>query len=124
MISHRTLTIAAMSLIGVLLVGCGSSGNDSSSPTSATSSGAGTSNTVTIDNFAFTPDVLTVSVGDTVTWTNAQGVAHTVTADDEGFDSGNLAESADFSQTFATAGTFAYHCSIHPSMTGAVMVQG
>jgi plastocyanin len=76
----------------------------------------------------FTLQDLSVPVGSTVTWTNLDGAAHTVTAGVPGektgeFDSGRLANGATFSQTFAQAGTVAYFCAIHPSMRGTVTVQ-
>ncbi len=80
---------------------------------------------VSISNFAFVPASVTVNVGDTVTWTNNQGgVPHTVSSDTGAFDSGTLNGGGTFAQTFGTAGTFAYHCNIHPSMTGSVVVTG
>ena len=80
-------------------------------------------NKVTISNLAFSPLSLTVAVGTTVTWTNKDSVAHTVTSDSGVFNSGNLANGATFSNTFNTAGTFAYHCSIDTNMTGTIIVQ-
>lgn len=77
---------------------------------------------VTIDNFAFSPQSLQVKVGTTVTWTNNQGTTHTVTSDTGEWDSGNLSQGKSFSFTFTKAGTFAYHCAIHSSMTGTVEV--
>ena len=76
---------------------------------------------VTISGFAFSPGTVTVSVGDTVTWTNNDGVGHTATGDD--FDTGTISGGATASVTFDTAGTFAYHCSIHPQMNGTVVVE-
>jgi len=79
---------------------------------------------VRIAGFAFAPDSRSVKVGDSVTWTNQDGATHTVTADDGAFDSGNLAGGKAFSFTFEEAGTYAYHCNIHQSMTGTVTVTG
>jgi plastocyanin len=81
------------------------------------------SGAVSIASFSFQPAALTVSAGTTVTWTNNDSAGHTVTADDGSFKSDTLAKGATFSQTFDTPGTFAYHCSIHPSMTGTVTVK-
>ena len=78
---------------------------------------------ISIANFAFAPAAITVSVGGTVTWTNSDSAGHTVTADDGSFKSDTLVSGATFSQTFAKAGTFAYHCSIHSAMTGTVTVK-
>ncbi|MBL8776631.1 MAG: cupredoxin family copper-binding protein [Acidimicrobiales bacterium] len=75
-----------------------------------------------ISDFSFIPDPISITVGDSVTWTNEDGFAHTVTADDDSFDSGNLDGGATFEQTFDEAGEFAYHCNIHPQMTGTVSV--
>lgn len=77
---------------------------------------------VNIQNFAFTPSVLNVKVGDTVTWTNLDAATHTVEADAGAFKSGNLSTGLTFRHTFTAAGTFAYHCGPHPSMTGSVVV--
>jgi len=78
---------------------------------------------VTIKDFEFTPSAITIKVGDTVTWTNNGPSIHTVTADDGSFDSGDLSGGKTFSHTFQTAGTFAYHCSLHPFMKATVTVQ-
>ena len=80
---------------------------------------------VTIDNFAFSPATVTVNVGDTVTWTNAEGggIPHTATSDTGAFDTGSIADGASAAITFSTAGTFPYHCTIHPTMLGTVIVQ-
>lgn len=77
---------------------------------------------VSIVDFAFQPGSVEVPVGGSVTWTNNGSATHTVTSDSGAFDSGQLAPGASFSQTFDTAGTFTYHCSIHPQMTGTVIV--
>jgi plastocyanin len=77
---------------------------------------------VNIADFAFAPDSRSVKVGDSVKWTNKDGATHTVTADDGAFDSGSLAGGKSFSFTFDEAGTFTYHCNIHQSMTGRVVV--
>jgi plastocyanin len=78
---------------------------------------------VDIAGFAFSPQSITVNVGDTVTWTNADAQRHSATADDASFDTGTIARGASASETFATAGTFGYHCKVHPTMTGTVVVR-
>jgi plastocyanin len=77
---------------------------------------------VAIVDVAYQPGSILVQAGDTVTWTNSGSTPHTVTADDGSVDSGPLAPSASFSQTFPAAGLFTYHCAIHPRMTGAVTI--
>ena len=84
--------------------------------------GGGAGGAVAIKDFSFDPGASAVKVGDKVTWTNQGAVAHTVTFDEGGIDSGSLQAGGTFAQTFATAGTFAYHCSIHSQMTGTVVV--
>jgi plastocyanin len=79
--------------------------------------------TVTMESLQFQPATVTVEVGDTVTWSNADAVPHTATADDGSFDTGTISGGASASHTFTTAGTFAYHCEVHPTMTGTVVVQ-
>ena len=78
---------------------------------------------VKIDNFSFGPGALTVAVGTTVTWTNRDDIPHTVVSTDGVFKSKVLDTDEKFSYTFSKAGTYAYFCSIHPKMTGKVVVQ-
>jgi len=97
-------------------------GNDVSFTT--TSAGPTTFN-VTIVGFAFSPSTVTVHVGDIIKWTNNDGTTHTATSVSGpfSFNSGNLSGSGGtFSYTTTTAGTTSYQCSIHPSMTGTVIV--
>jgi plastocyanin len=75
---------------------------------------------VSITNFAFMPESTTVKKDATVTWTNEDSAAHTVVS--SVFDSPSLGKGQTFSHTFDTAGTYSYHCSIHPSMQGTVIV--
>lgn len=77
---------------------------------------------VTIKGFAFNPAAITVPAGTTITWTNEDSARHTVTLDNGAVTSDALSTGATYSQTFTSAGTFAYHCSIHPSMKGSVTV--
>jgi plastocyanin len=84
---------------------------------------AAASHTVQITDSAFGTSVLTVQVGDTVTWTNADDRPHTVTGQDGSFDSGNLDEGGTFSFTFTAPGTFAYLCQYHPEMTATIIVE-
>ena len=76
-----------------------------------------------ITQFAFDPPALEVAAGTTVTWTNQDPAPHTVTADDGSFASEILEPGMTFDFTFATAGTYAYSCQIHPSMEGTVAVR-
>jgi plastocyanin len=90
------------------------------SPTAVSGSAA-----VTIQNFSFSPQVITVKVGTTITWTDKDSTAHTVTSvsGPTSFNSGSLTPSGGtFQFKFSQAGTYSYHCMIHPSMTATVIV--
>ncbi|HEY2906209.1 MAG TPA: plastocyanin/azurin family copper-binding protein [Vicinamibacterales bacterium] len=84
---------------------------------------ANTGPQVTVDNFSFAPATTTVAVGTTVTWTNHDDIPHNVVSPDEKFKSPVLDTDQTFSHTFAVAGTYTYYCSIHPRMTGQVVVR-
>jgi plastocyanin len=78
---------------------------------------------VKMDNFTFTPQTLTVRSGTTVTWVNKDDVPHTVTSTDKKFKSRALDTDERFSFTFSAPGTYNYFCSVHPHMTGKVIVR-
>jgi plastocyanin len=78
---------------------------------------------VKIDNFVFGPQTLTVPVGTTVTWTNSDDIPHTSVSTDGVFKSKVLDTDEKFSYKFDKAGTYPYYCTIHPKMTGKVVVQ-
>jgi plastocyanin len=119
-IALMVIMLSLLALISLLACSSGSGyGNVATTTTSVASSG----NAVTLANFAFSPATLTVKVGTAVTWTNKDSATHTVTSDSGVFDSGNVAVNATYSYTFTKAGTYAYHCSIHTSMKGTVIVQ-
>ena len=78
---------------------------------------------VKIDNFSFGPATVTVPVGTTVTWINRDDIPHTVVSTDGVFKSKVRDTDETFSYTFTKAGTYPYFCSVHPKMTGKVVVQ-
>ena len=78
---------------------------------------------VKIDNFSFGPAAITVSVGTTVTWINRDDIPHTVVSTEKVFKSKVLDTDEKFSYTFTKPGEYPYFCSIHPKMTGKVIVQ-
>ena len=78
---------------------------------------------VKIDNFSFGPAELKIPVGTTVTWTNRDDIPHTAVSTDKMFKSKVLDTDEKFSFTFSKPGTYEYFCSIHPTMTGKVVVQ-
>ena len=79
---------------------------------------------VVIDNFNFSPKTFTVPAGATVTWTNHDNVPHVVTSADDQFKKSLVLKTGQrFSNTFATAGSYSYFCSIHPRMTAQIIVK-
>lgn len=79
---------------------------------------------VAISGFAFSPATLTVNSGDTVVWTNEDGVTHNVVSDAGGeIQSPNLPKGGTYSHIFSTPGTYAYICGLHPRMQGEIVVQ-
>ncbi len=78
---------------------------------------------VNIDNFSFSPATITVKAGTTVTWTNRDDIPHTVVADDKSFKSKALDTGDKFTFTPTKPGTYPYFCSIHPKMTGKLVVE-
>jgi plastocyanin len=138
---RRSSTVTIIIL--VILVAAGavalthkSSPNTTTSPTynsqpkssnnSANSNSQPAIGTVDIKNMAFTPSQITVAKGGTVTWTNNDNTTHTVVDDLSnvgGPNSGDIASGSSYSFTFTKTGSFQYHCSIHPSMRGTIVVK-
>jgi plastocyanin len=82
-----------------------------------------TAQSISIDNFSFTPKEITVAAGTTITWVNRDDVPHTVVSPDKKFRSKALDTDDQFSFTFTDAGTYSYFCSVHPVMTGKIIVK-
>jgi plastocyanin len=78
---------------------------------------------VKIDNFTMAPQTITVAAGSAVRWTNADDIPHTVVSEDHAFKSKVMDTNDQFTYTFPTAGSYKYFCSIHPKMTGTVVVK-
>jgi amicyanin len=78
---------------------------------------------IQIDNFSFGPAELKVAMGTTVTWTNRDDIPHTAVSTDKIFKSKVMDTDEKFSFTFSKPGTYEYFCSIHPKMTGKIVVQ-
>jgi plastocyanin len=117
----RYVLFIAMS---VLAAGCGSSSSPSTTaPTTSGTAVSIVSGSSTLTTTAYSPNPVTVAVGGTVTWRNNDSVAHTSTANNSAWNSGTIAPGGNFSMTFPSAGSFPYHCSIHPGMIGTVTVQ-
>jgi plastocyanin len=115
---HRVVSAVCSLVLVVSMAACGG-GSTNAAP--AGNSGSG--NTVTIKDFSFGPASLTVSAGATVTFENHGTQSHTATSDTPGqFDAGTVAPGTSTPVTFATKGTFAFHCSFHPTMHGTITV--
>jgi plastocyanin len=140
---HHLLWITVLVLLAsgtLLLAACGGASDTGASTPTATQQGSTPTqpgstptlpasiggNTVTmVENgtYAFSPAILTVPKGTTVTWTNKSDAPHTVTSDNNAFTgSSNLSENQTFQMTFTTAGTFTYHCAIHSYMKATIIV--
>lgn len=117
--------LATLLLLSFLVTGCGKSNDYGSNPGGGTPPPGNTpSHLVTMANFTFSPSSMTVAVGDTVTWRNDDNVGHTVTSDTgTELNSPLLGNGQSYQHVFGTAGTFPYHCSVHTTMTGTIIVQ-
>lgn len=128
------VVVVAAVIVWFLVANKGSNGNNSTNNMSnmdmstpnprSSASKPVAANAVTIQNFAFSPADISVKVGTKVTWTNNDSTTHTVTENDgqTGPDSGDLNPGSSYSFTFSKAGTYHYHCTLHPQMVGTVTV--
>ena len=113
----RIVGVVMPIMIAMLLLFAGSSRVTASDQPSAANVA------VKIDNFVFGPQAITVPVGTTVTWTNGDDIPHTAVSTDGVFKSKVMDTNEKFSYTFTKAGTYPYYCSVHPKMTGQVVVK-
>ncbi len=129
----RAAIAASAVTLALALAGCGSddddggssagsgSGSDSGQSAPKATEGSGP---VAIKDFLYKPENVTVSAGDSISFTNEDSANHTATANDGSFDTGTLEQGDSKSLTFDEPGTYAYICSFHPFMTGEVTVEG
>lgn len=113
-------TISALGIL-ILLGGCSYYQTQTQSSQTKTTAPTATANSVTIQNFAFSPAELKVKAGATVIWVNNDSAPHTIKS--ATFNSATLANGDKFEFKFDKAGTFDYACSIHPSMKGKIIVE-
>lgn len=121
----RPVVARTLPLLGIVLVGCGSTSATSSHATPTPAAGASTaaSANVGISAYKFVPSTISVKRGGSVTFSNRDPTAHTATADTgSSFDTGTLQQGQSKKVTFETSGTFPYHCVFHAFMTGSVIV--
>jgi plastocyanin len=125
--STRPPVGAALSLlaaIAALLVGCGGSSDGTDRTSSASSPSASGTKAVTISDYEYAPETLTVPIGTTVTFSNRDSTPHTATSKQSGaFESGSIDTGKSAKVTLDEAGTFAYYCLFHPFMKGTVVVE-
>jgi len=117
--TKKSVCLASLALpvvMAMLLLAASSSVSANAEPSAATAA-------VKIDNFVFGPQTLMVPVGTTVVWTNSDDIPHTSVSTDGVFKSKVLDTDERFSYTFTKPGTYPYYCTIHPKMTGKVVVQ-
>ena len=120
----RHLNTGALAFVMFVALAFLSSTNGKNPEIRASASSRNAKTEIVIDDFNFSPQTMTVPVGATVTWTNHDNVAHTVTSDDNQFKKSPVLTTGErFSANFATAGTYSYFCSIHHRMTGKIIVK-
>ena len=110
------LNILVLLISAMVITSCSKGSSYNSTPTTPPTA-------VSIVNMSFSPAALNVTLGTTVTWTNNDNMTHTVTSDSSAFDSGNLTVGSKFTKVFSVAGTYEYHCTIHPTMKGSIVVK-
>jgi plastocyanin len=118
------LVYLVMLVSAAMVAGCSSGQAPVQSVGTPVTPAAGT-NAILIKGFAFSPATITVSTGTAITWTNQDGAPHTIVSDagaPEAFSSDPLGQNGVFRFTLTRPGTYNYHCSIHPSMKGTVIV--
>ena len=122
---HPLIALVVTAVAALLLAGCGSGdGSSSAAPSTNTSSNPGSgggSDAVQIKDFKFSPASLTVKSGARITVTNGDSTAHTATADDGAFDTGNVDPGSSKTITVGKPGNYTYHCTIHPFMKGTIV---
>ena len=122
-----SIRFAVVFLAGLCLSACGSSNATPTSPTpppiAGTASVSMVSGARSLTTTAYSPNPVTVAVGTTVTWVNNDTSTHNSTADNGAFATGSIAPGASGNVKLQTAGTFVYHCTIHPGMVATIVVQ-
>ena len=117
----NTGTLAFFMLVALALL---SSIHGKNSETRESAPAKATKSEIAIDNFSFSPKTFAVPAGGAVTWINRDNVPHVVTSTDDQFKKSPVLKTGQrFSNTFATAGTYSYFCSIHPRMTAQIIVK-
>jgi plastocyanin len=123
MTARRTALVIVFSLAIVAAAAMGMASIVSAMPPSAGPMPSATPTLITIKDFVFTPKVVSIPIGGSVTWKNLDQAAHTVTdTSAHAFDSGSLAIGKTYTFTFAKPGVYKYICTVHPSMVATILV--
>ena len=121
------MTFRALLIVGLLAAyGCGSTSSSPSTPSTPAVTGTPVSivaGSSVLTTTAYAPNPVSVAVGGSVTWVNNDNVAHTSTANNGNWNSGSIAPGGQYTTTFPAAGSYTYHCAIHPGMVGTITVQ-
>lgn len=117
---RMSIVVAVILAVLVLAAACGSSAGTT---TTGLGTNGGSGAQVVLKNLAFDPVSVTIKAGGSVTWANQDSVNHTVVGDNGEFQSGNLSNGGSFTFTFDEAGSYTYHCGVHPAMKGTVVVE-
>ena len=126
----RAALAASAAALAIALTGCGSDDDDGDSgsssgsdSTSAPKASGKSTDQVSIKDFLYKPEDITISAGDSVSFSNQDSANHTATARDGDFDSGTLGQGDSTGLTIDEPGTYTYICSFHPFMNGQVTVE-
>ena len=121
------IALGGVAVFGLLMAAaCGGGSSSPAAPTAPAGGGGNSSadSTVAIAGFSYNPNPVSVKVGQSVAWHNSDGVSHTATSDSGAFDSGVVGPGSNSAPiTMSSAGTFTYHCQIHPNMVATLNVQ-
>jgi plastocyanin len=115
---HHILAAFGLMIAIVMIAGCTSSSNPSPTPVTSTSN----QNTVSVQNYAFSPALLNIQKGANVTWKNEDSVQHTIVSDAQAFTSPTLNTGDTYTFQFNSTGTYPYYCSVHTYMKGTITV--
>lgn len=123
---NRALLLAVLFLGATVLASCGRGSTPTTPRPSTPTQGSNVSivqGSSGMTTTAFNPNPITIAHGGTVTWKNNDTITHTSRSDTGAWNSGSIGPGGTFSMTFTSAGTFTYHCALHPGMVGTVIVQ-
>lgn len=117
----KGIYLCILLVVAMLIGGCSTK---TTQPTTTPAGDFGIKEDVEIKGFAFNPETVTIPKGATIIWTNSDSASHTIVSDDGNeISSNSFSKGETFAHTFNTPGTYNYHCGIHPSMKGKIIVE-